>query len=286
MVAHYLNRMFYNLNTVALYDWQTFGEMRSLAREKYGLELQEVHLPGQTLEQGLDVLTIMRRLPSFVSHYCYNLNNQIFIEKKSETKNTLSTINIQHIANSIRTHGTGIMNTTVSVTYQFLKEQFHIFSTFLYDETIKSRLLRNVRSHVESKDQHNSRYPYEEAKSTIDYIKSLGIEDKLTFVDKFRIVITEIGNAIGYVRMIRSGGLLFTSNSIRFVPDLNNIRKVDELIQGEENVFSQDTLTCSKYLDDIIENLYRNFTEGTNYFAMLVEIFKKQYKNEKKRALR
>jgi len=138
-----------------------------------------------------------------------------------------------------------------------------------------------VRSHVESKDQHNSRYPYEEAKSTIDYIKSLGIEDKLTFVDKFRIVITEIGNAIGYVRMIRSGGLLFTSNSIRFVPDLNNIRKVDELIQGEENVFSQDTLTCSKYLDDIIENLYRNFTEGTNYFAMLVEIFKKQYKNEK-----
>lgn len=38
---------------------------------------------------------------------------QIFIEKASNNKH-LNTINIRHIANSIRTHGTGIMNTTVS----------------------------------------------------------------------------------------------------------------------------------------------------------------------------
>ncbi len=44
---------FYNLNTVALYDWQTYAEMRNLAKEKYGLELSEVHLPSQTLDQVL-----------------------------------------------------------------------------------------------------------------------------------------------------------------------------------------------------------------------------------------
>lgn len=38
---------------------------------------------------------------------------KIFIEKASNNKH-LNTINIRHIANSIRTHGTGIMNTTVS----------------------------------------------------------------------------------------------------------------------------------------------------------------------------
>lgn len=37
---------------------------------------------------------------------------QIFIERTSNNKH-LNTINIRHIANSIRTHGTGIMNTTV-----------------------------------------------------------------------------------------------------------------------------------------------------------------------------
>mgnify|MGYP001015533302 CR=1 FL=1 len=111
-VAHYLDLTFYNLNTVALYDWQVYGEMRNLAFEKYGLELQEVHLPGQTLEQGLDVLMIMRSLPIFVGRFSYNMNNEIFIEKSSENK-TLDTINITHVANSIRTHGIGIMNTTV-----------------------------------------------------------------------------------------------------------------------------------------------------------------------------
>jgi len=111
-VAHYLDTTFYNLNTVALFDWQTYAEMRNLAKEKYGLALQEVHLPGQTLEQGLDVLEIMRNIHIFTSKYNYNINNQIFIERSIENK-TLHTINIQHIANSIRTHGTGIINTTV-----------------------------------------------------------------------------------------------------------------------------------------------------------------------------
>ena len=111
-MEHYLDTTFYNLTTVALYDWQTYGEMRNLASIKYGLSLTEVHLPGQTLEQGLDVLEIMRNIHIFVSKYNYNLNNQIFIEAATPNK-TINTISISHIANSIRTHGTGIMNTTV-----------------------------------------------------------------------------------------------------------------------------------------------------------------------------
>jgi hypothetical protein len=40
---------------------------------------------------------------------------QIFVERQSNNKH-LNTINIRHIANSIRTHGTGIMNTTVCLS--------------------------------------------------------------------------------------------------------------------------------------------------------------------------
>lgn len=88
----------------------------------------------------------MRNIHVFVSRYLYNLNNQvrlghtarsfapraaqsesdafqqIFIEKASNNKH-LNTINIQHVANSIRTHGTGIMNTTVSLSE--LHQQIH-----------------------------------------------------------------------------------------------------------------------------------------------------------------
>jgi WASH complex subunit 7 len=106
--------------------------------------MQDVYLPSQTLEQGLDVLEIMRNIHVFVTKYLYNLNNQIFVERSSTNKH-LNTINIRHIANSIRTHGFGIMNTTVNFTYQFLRGRFFTFSQFLYDDHIKSRLIKDVR---------------------------------------------------------------------------------------------------------------------------------------------
>lgn len=64
----------------------------------------------------MDVLEIMRNLDTFVTKYSYNLINQIFIENYSTSKH-LNTINIKHISNSIRIHGSGIMSTTVSIYF-------------------------------------------------------------------------------------------------------------------------------------------------------------------------
>lgn len=135
-ISIYLSQMFYNSTTLSMYDWRKYGEMRCLAQHKFQLNTIEDYLPTQTLEQvskkkilkmfwyfhtsffslfqGLDVLEIMRNIHLFVSRYLYNLNNQIFIEKNSNNKH-LNTINIRHIANSLRTHGTGIINTTVRI---------------------------------------------------------------------------------------------------------------------------------------------------------------------------
>jgi WASH complex subunit 7 len=39
-------------------------------------------------------------------------------------------------------------------------------------------------------------------------IKKLGLTpDGLSYLDQFRVLITEIGNALGYVRMVRRAGL-------------------------------------------------------------------------------
>jgi len=106
--------------------------------------------------QGVDALEIMRNIHIFVTRYNYNLNNQIFVERNSNNKH-LNTINIRHIANSIRTHGTGVMNTTVNVTYQFLRKKFRIFSEFLYDDHIKSRLIKEIRFFKENKEELNQK---------------------------------------------------------------------------------------------------------------------------------
>eukprot|EP01104_Vermistella_antarctica_P012640 TRINITY_DN3700_c0_g2_i4.p1 TRINITY_DN3700_c0_g2~~TRINITY_DN3700_c0_g2_i4.p1 ORF type:complete len:921 (-),score=299.85 TRINITY_DN3700_c0_g2_i4:108-2870(-) len=284
LVAHYLDTTFYNLTTVALYDWKTYAEMRNLAKQKYGLQLTEVHLPGQTLEQGLDVLEIMRNIHIFVGRYKYNLNTQVFIETTSESK-TLNTINIRIIANSIRTHGTGIMNTTVNFTYQFLRRKFVIFSQFLYDDHIKSRLYKDVRFFKEKKEELELRYPYDRADKFNKEIRRLGIlEGGHTYLDQFRILITHIGNAMGYIRMVRSGGFEYLSNAIRFVPDLRNITKFEDLCSKDG--LHSETINAARNLDTSIDNLVQNFSEGTAYFKMLVSVFAPEFRSDSNKHLK
>ncbi|XP_033098788.1 WASH complex subunit 4-like isoform X2 [Anneissia japonica] len=283
-VTHYLDKTFYKLTTVALHDWKTYAEMRNLAAQKYGLHMTEGHLPTQTLEQGLDVLEIMRNIHIFVSKYLYNVNNQIFVERSSSNKH-LNTINIRHIANSIRTHGTGIMNTTVNFTYQFLRKKFFIFSQFMYDEHIKSRLIKDCRYFKEVKDENNQMYPFERADRFNKGIRKLGLTpDGDSYLDQFRNLISQIGNAMGYIRMIRSGGLRCCSNAIRFVPDVDDIINFEELCAVEN--LSEETQNAASNLDNVLGNLAKNFAEGTEYFKMLVDVFSPEFRTSKNMHLR
>eukprot|EP01088_Endostelium_zonatum_P014541 TRINITY_DN3239_c0_g1_i1.p1 TRINITY_DN3239_c0_g1~~TRINITY_DN3239_c0_g1_i1.p1 ORF type:complete len:1217 (-),score=305.58 TRINITY_DN3239_c0_g1_i1:81-3731(-) len=290
-VEHYLDTTFYNLTTVALSNWKTYGEMRNLAYQKYGLNLIESHLPGATLEQGIDVLEIMRNIHIFVSRYNYNLNNQIFVEisKYSENK-TLDTINIGHISNSIRTHGTGIMNTTVNFTYQFLRDKFVIFSQFLFDDHIKARLYKDIKFFDAAfKDQSISSYPYDRSVKFNKEIRKLGVLDNgNSYLDQFRVLITEIGNAMGYIRLIRSGGLYYTSNAIKFVPDLSDIPNFESLLSSstDSSPSSLETKEAAHHLDLAVSNLVTKFAEGTQYFKMLVNVFSSEFRSERNNHLR
>ena len=183
----------------------------------------------QTLEQGLDVLEMMRNIHIFTAGYNYNINTQVFVEQASANKH-LNTINIQHIANSIRTHGAGILNTTVNFTYQFLRKKFTIFSQFLYDEHISSRLAKDLRFYREERQTLGHRYPLDRCTCSTPLqalplravkfhrgIRKLGLmpDGVSTYLDQFRLLVTHIGNALGFVRMVRSGELRATASAIR-----------------------------------------------------------------------
>uniref|UniRef100_A0A3Q4MTD8 WASH complex subunit 4 n=1 Tax=Neolamprologus brichardi TaxID=32507 RepID=A0A3Q4MTD8_NEOBR len=188
-VTHYLDKTFYNLTTVALHDWATYSEMRNLATQRYGLTMTEAHLPSQTLEQGLDVLEIMRNIHVFVSRYLYNLNNQ------------------------------------VNFTYQFLQKKFYIFSQFMYDEHIKSRLIKDIRFFRETKDQSDQKYPFERAEKFNRGIRKLGITpDGQSYLDQFRQLISQIGEDafIGFC--------LVCNHQIRNLEDIVNF---EELVKEE-----------------------------------------------------
>lgn len=75
-----------------------------------------------------------------------------------------------------------------------------------------------------------------------------------------------LGNAMGYVRMIRSGGLHCCSNAIRYIPDLENIVSLEELTKEEG--LSETCVQTAAALDQVITNMRRNLTEGSEYFKV------------------
>ena len=55
-VEMYLEKTFYNLTTVSLHNWRTYGDMRNMARMRLDLDTVEDNLPPQTVEQVTWVL--------------------------------------------------------------------------------------------------------------------------------------------------------------------------------------------------------------------------------------
>ena len=112
------------------------------------------------------------------------------------------------------------MNTTVNFTYQFLKQRLFVFSQFLFDDHIKSRLIRDFRFFKKERKELGNRYPFERAERFHRDIRKLGVSaDGLTPLDQFRVLISEIGNALGYVRMVRAGGLHYCAAAVEYVPE-------------------------------------------------------------------
>ncbi|XP_065340377.1 WASH complex subunit 4 [Cloeon dipterum] len=278
-VEQYLSATFYNLTTVALHDWKAYGEMRVVALHRYGVSAVQDHLPSHTLEQGLDVLHVTRNLPAFVASHVYNLNNQVFVEKHSGNK-YLNTIGVQHVANSVRTHGTGIINTTVNFTYQFLKKNFQSVSQFLFDARIKSRLMKDLRHFHETKEQSDQKYSFSRADKFNQGIRKLGVApDGSSLLDQFRMLVTQIGNSMGYVRMMRSGSRLYISKAISFVPDLEDVVSFEKL--ASEEGLSELNLQAAKELDLVLNSLLSNFDKGIEYFQLLVDVFTSVSKDPK-----
>jgi WASH complex subunit 7 len=272
---------------VALHDWKTYADMKSLAEEKLGLKLMDNYLPMGSLDQGLDILQIMRNIHIFVNRFAYDMTMQQFIEYRPDRNSKhLNVIKIQSIAASIRQHGLGILNTTVNYTYQFLVKKFDIFSQFLFDEYIRSHLFREYRWYKKFKhsDEVRNVYPYDRAYKFTQDIRKLGISDTgKSFLDQFRMLITEIGNALGYVRMVRSASMYACSEAVKFIPDLDNIMTFEALAGnqsariGDDEIpgggFSECTVTAARQLDQVVSNLIKNFSTGNDFFKILVNVF-------------
>lgn len=157
---------------------------------------------------------------------------------------------------SIKTHGVGVLGTVVNTFYKFLVKKLNIFNEFLYDEFIHNPLLQEQRWFRKNKNKVNNYYPYERAENMSRTIKKLGrTQSGILYIDKFRQLITHIGNALGYVRMIRSASLKDNANLVKYLPEI--VSKIEfEPIANELGVRGE-CYESVKMFDMCIKNLFK-----------------------------
>ena len=103
-------------------------------------------------------------------------------------------------------------------------------------------------------------------------IKRLGTTGKgVTYLDRFRQLITGIGNALGYVRMIRSASLKDNANFMKYIPEIIKQIKFEEVAADLD--FHSDTMESMKVFDMCIKNLFKQADDAGDYLRMIVENF-------------
>ena len=294
-----LAKLLYEKAASSRSEWKMYSEIRSIALAKYDLDLSEIdELPPAATTSvkdttganttAIDVLDVVRDIRSFCVRYNYNMNAQTFIEKSSlaKEKTLLSTLSIKRVSESIRTHGTGVTHAVINSVYRYLAQRFQIFSQFLYEDHVKSLLQKEKQAHSEEKFEE---YPVVRGIHFLHEMRKLGVaDDGLSFLDQFRALLSEMGNALGFVRMIRLGTMRYSSKAnefatrTKFESEENNDENEHPNFESlaRESTFHDFTVNASKQLDAEIESLRSNSTEGTDYFEVLTNIFSSELQSD------
>ena len=206
------------------------------------------------------------------------------IETTTETKQ-IKTIGVNQMVYSIKTHGVGVMGTVVNTFYKFLMKKLNIFNEFLYDDFISNPLLQEQRYYKKKKQELMNKYPHERAAKMMKSIKRLGTSKSGTnYLDKFRQLITHIGNALGYVRMIRSAALKDNANLVKYLPEMLQTVKFEQI--AAELGIENETMEAIKVFDLCVKKLFKQADDAGDYLRMIVQNFEGIGKQENTKHLR
>ncbi len=173
---------------------------------------------------------------------------------------------------SIKTHGVGILGSAINSIYKFLIKKFNVFSEFLYDDFIHNPLLQEQRFYITNKEKLNLQYPYERAEKVAKAIKKLGtLKGNITFLDKFRQLITQFGNALGYVRMVRNASLKDNANLIKFIPKILEDLRFEDVCA--ELGIKGETMEAAKMLDMSVRLLIKQAADANDFLRLLAKNF-------------
>ncbi|WKX96669.1 hypothetical protein Q1695_012812 [Nippostrongylus brasiliensis] len=99
-----------------------------------------------------------------------------------------------------------VANFNYCLNQQLLRAKFGVFNQFLRDEHIHAQLQKDIRYFQENSESLKKMYPPKRAEQFNRAFSQLSTQrDEPTHMDRFRMLITQMGNALGFVRSMSSG---------------------------------------------------------------------------------
>ena len=175
------------------------------------------------------------------------------------------------------------MNTTINYAYKFLRQKLHIVSQFLFDEHIRSQLARDIKYFGDNFDAVNGMYPVARAEKFHSGIRKLGVSaEGLTHLDQLRMVVTHVGNCLGYVRLIGTGAHAVQSATLDCIvePVVTLRPMVDQCVDGDAVGQS------AALLDTLTELALASQHDGRQqaFFTLLVDVFAVELRDVRRHA--
>lgn len=169
---------------------------------------------------------------------------------------------------NIRKHGVGILANVMNQLYKYIRRQIQNFcKRFLLDEQIKNLLQREAKIFRRDKEKLNGMYPYNRAFDLSRTIRSL--VDDTNFLDVIRERITQIGNTLGYVRMIKNASLKDNQNLLKFIPSF--LTEFDFETLAEDLAIGGETMEAVKMFDLSVQLMQKQGEDANDYLRNMVK---------------
>jgi WASH complex subunit 7 len=110
-------------------------------------------------------------------------------------------------------------------------------------------------------------YPYERAFKVNRALKSL--VDDTNYLELVRERITQIGNTLGYVRMIKNASLKDNQNLLKFIPKFLDEFDFESL--AEELVIGGETMESVKMFDHSVQLMQKQSDDANDYLRNMVK---------------
>ena len=137
---------------------------------------------------------------------------------------------------------------------------------FLLDDSIKNLLQKQAKKFNRDKNKLDGKYPYKWALEVAQNIKTLAEGEN--YLDIIRRRITEMGNTLGFVRMIKNASLKDNQNLLKYLPKILDEVKFEDI--GNQLAVGGEVFESMKMFDESVRLMQKQGDDANDYMRTMV----------------